>query len=202
MRQKLQESTLLFSTLVLLTACNGQSVVVQDSAQTDSNSVESIAKSNPYLNYRVSAITGVSSDSYDKYFVLEDQGALTIYDMGAWSNRDEARKENVQWIPSPDGLKAITINATTTEPDQSIDVFNRLNNQHVERFGFCGTPCGDISMYWLDNDSFASLFVLIDYSSESAERNQQKLVLTQYNLSDETFVQYISDESLNLGYLD
>jgi len=57
-------------------------------------------------------------------------------------------------------------------------------------------------MYWLDNDSFASLFVLIDYSSESAERNQQKLVLTQYNLSDETFVQYISDESLNLGYLD
>lgn len=62
------------------------------------------------------------------------------------------------WTFSPDGIKAITTLVAFGEPDSDLTIYNRNGNKTEETLGFCGTPCGWITAFWLNNEQFIAIF--------------------------------------------
>lgn len=152
-------------------------------------SVHQIIEKNPYLKQEVTTQLKEDSRDYRELFSSASEGQLLAQDLGTIEDFDNPE---VEWIFSPDRHAAIAINATTREPDNSLDIYNRQANEHVERLNFCGTPCEYIGAYWLDNEHFAFVQLVESYPEDSGEQDGYVLVVSEYDLSNDTVANYQS----------
>ncbi|MGB3612679.1 MAG: hypothetical protein WBA10_02715 [Elainellaceae cyanobacterium] len=152
-------------------------------------SVKAIADKNPYLEQVILETLDVKGDQYDNLFAYASEDPIAPASV---STSLDATADDANWVFSPDGQTAVAINATTSEPDSSLDIYNRLNDQTVERLEFCGTPCEYLGVYWLDNSNFAFVQIAENYSPESDQPDGHVLMVHQYDLSDSTMAEYRS----------
>lgn len=169
---------------------------------TEARSVKAIADKNPYLEQVILETLDVKGDQYDNLFAYGSEDPIAP---ASFSTSLDATAEDTNWVFSPDGQMAVAINATTQDPDSSLDIYNRLNDQMVERLEFCGTPCEYLGVYWLDNSNFAFVQITENYLPDGDQPDGHVLMVHQYNLADGTMAEYRSakleeEQALNEDY--
>ncbi|HIK15070.1 MAG TPA: hypothetical protein IGS53_07205 [Leptolyngbyaceae cyanobacterium M33_DOE_097] len=152
------------------------------------SSVKLMTAQNPYLNSLVSkALFGVPWKEYDKYFLRQAVSKIEHQDGGL----TKPDLTDGQWILSPTGQFAVAINASTGEPDNSLDIYqDPPNNKYVGRLDFCGPSCKYLGVYWISPSQFVLAQLVTDETSN--EQQEEQLKLFCYNLDDQTVTTYIS----------
>lgn len=105
-------------------------------------------------------------------------------------------KDEPEWIFSPDGTKSVSIFAYFGEPDSSLDIYNRRNDEKVERLQDCGTPCSYWIVLWLNDEQF--IFVQrINYERDyplTLKHGPYVLNIILYDLAEDKEISYTSQE--------
>lgn len=155
------------------------------------DSIDILASKNAALNQVISENLGVQPGRYSKFFVSKSKESLNPEDFRVY---EESRINNENWLLSLNRSMAISLNKTITEPDQSVDIYNRKGNQHVERIDVCGPSCKYIGIYWIDDSNFVSVAISDSeyYASSNVSQDSHTLLISQYNLDDNTVIKYRS----------
>jgi hypothetical protein len=181
--------------LFLLVGCNPlnpgslpPSTPVSESDQDIS--IQAIAIKNPYLNNAIASKLRIQWEEYDASFTRQPAKQLTAEKIMV----TEIKLTDGQWIFSPNNQIAVAINATTGEPDNSLDIYNRLNDKTVERLDFCGTPCVYLGTYWVDTSHFVLVATVENYLTNSSQPNGNILQVSYYDLTKGSVITYKSSK--------
>lgn len=174
------KSIALFFLLLACSACE---------SKPHPNPIATMASKNTALNQVISENLETQPGRYGDFFVSESKESLNPEDFRI---REESRIKSENWLFSPSRSMAISLNKTITEPDQSVDIYNRQGNQHIERVDVCGSTCKYIGIYWLDDSNFVSVSIPEYYAPSNVPQSSYIMVISHYNLADRTIIRYRS----------
>lgn len=157
--------------------------------QEKAASIDDLASRSTTLNQIISEHLETQRGKYSKLFTSASKEPLNPQDFGVFQ---ESKIENENWLFFPDKSLAISLNTTITEPDQSVDIYNRQGNQHVERVDVCGSSCKYIGIYWLDDSNFVSVSIPEYHAPSNVPQSSYIMVISHYNLADKTIIRYRS----------
>lgn len=106
----------------------------------------------------------------------------------------EIDKSDETWDFSPNLTMATSIYQSSDGPDRDLYLYNRGNNKKLERLAFCGTPCEYWGTVWIDDTSFAFVWVYEDQAENLYAKSH--LYLDIFDLNENTITRF-SQENLD-----